>query len=171
MRRAGIAAQVLLAAALSWGGLASAEVLRVVDPERLFGDSRLGQMVLAELRAAEAELDRDNQAIADQLAAEERSLTDLRATLSPEDFRLRADDFDRRVEIIRTERARLAQELNRRYESELQRVLQLALPVLQQLMADEGITALLRPEAVILGSAQLDVTDAAIQRLDAVTPP
>ncbi len=145
--------------------------VRLLDQDRLLTDSRLGQFLLADLRQAEQALARDNQALADQLAAEEQALTDLRAELGPEEFRARADDFDRRVEIIRAERARLAQDLAQRYETEAQRFLEIALPVLTALMQDEGIVALLRPEAVILGADWLDITDLAIRRLDAAAPP
>lgn len=143
--------------------------IRVLDQDRLINASRLGQALLADLRAAEAALERDNQAVIDQLAAEERALTEARATLDPDEFRARAEDFDRRVEIIRTERNRLSQELAQRYEAETQRFFETALPVLTRLMEDEGILALIRPELLILGVDWLDITDLAIARLDAAT--
>jgi Skp family chaperone for outer membrane proteins len=144
---------------------------RVLDQDRLFTGSRLGQELLADLRQAEEALERENQALADQLAAEERALTDLRASLSPEAFREQADDFDRRVEIIRAERSRLSQDLAQRYETEAQRFFQTALPVLSGFLAEQGIIALLRPEAVILGADWLDITDLVIERIDAATAP
>lgn len=143
--------------------------IRILDQDRLLRDSRLGQALLADLRAAEAALERDNQALADQLAAEERALTQQRAQMDPEAFRARAEEFDRRVEIIRTERARLSQELASRYEAEAQRFFETALPVLTRLMDDEGVIALIRPELVLLGADWLDITELAIARLDAAT--
>lgn len=143
--------------------------IRVLDQDRLLRGSRLGQTLLADLRTAEAALERDNQALADQLAAEERALTEERARMDPEAFRARAEEFDRRVEAIRTERARLSQELAQRYEAEAQRFFQTALPVLTGLMEEEGIAALIRPELLLLGADWLDITDLAIARLDAAT--
>jgi Skp family chaperone for outer membrane proteins len=145
--------------------------LRLLDQDRLLRDSNLGQALLADLRAAEAVLERDNQALADQLAAEERALTELRPTLPIDEFRARAEAFDRRVETIRAERARLSQDLGRRYEIETQRFFETALPVLTGLMAEQGIVALLSPEAVILGAEWLDITDQAIERLNRLNPP
>ena len=140
--------------------------VRLLDMERLLTESRSGQALLAELEAAEQALEAENQALADDLAREERELTALRPELSPDAFRARADDFDRRVEIIRSERARLAQELARRYDREAQRFFDAALPILEELMQDQGITALLRPEAVIIAADWLDVTGMAIELLD-----
>lgn len=153
----------ILAQALSGPGI------RVLDQDRLLRESALGQALLAELREAEQALDRENQALADALAAEERALTDLRASLPPDAFRQRAEEFDRRVEAIRAERARLGQELARRYETEAQRFFETALPVLSALMAEQGIVALLNPNAVILGPDWFDVTSLAIERLDRAT--
>lgn len=145
--------------------------IRILDQDRLFNDSRLGQSLLADFREAERALERDNQELADQLAEEERLLTEARATLDPETFRARADAFDRRVEIIRAERARLSQELALRYETEAQRFFETALPILTRLMAEEGVVVVLRPEVVILGADWLDMTDLAIDRLDRATVP
>ena len=140
--------------------------VRLLDMERLLTESQAGRALLDDLEAAERALEAENQSLADDLSREERELTALRPELSPEEFRARADDFDRRVEIIRSERARLAQELAQRYDREAQRFFDAALPVLEELMQDQGITALLRPEAVIIAADWLDVTAMAIERLD-----
>lgn len=140
---------------------------RILDEERLLRNSRLGQQILAELRAAEQALEAENQRVSEQLAEEEAALTELRATLSPEEFRARANMFDARVETIRAERNALGQELSRRSDSEAQRFFETALPVLVQLMQDENLVAILKPDALILGAEWLDITDLAIARLDA----
>jgi len=149
----------------------SATVIRLLDQDRLFNNSRLGQSMLAELRAAERALEAENQALAEQLAQEERQLTELRASLDPDEFRARADAFDRRVELVRTERARLLQNLAARYEDEARRFFEIAGPVLVELMNDEGVAILLRPESVVFVADWVDMTERAIERLDRVTPP
>ena len=140
---------------------------RVLDQDQLLRGSRLGQQILAGIRSAEQALEAENQQIADQLAAEERALTEARATLTPEEFRTRADAFDTRVEQIRSERAQASQELTRYSETQAQQFFDTALPILVQMMNDEGVLGLLKPDALILGSDWLDITDAAIARLDA----
>ncbi|MCC5972315.1 MAG: OmpH family outer membrane protein [Pararhodobacter sp.] len=134
-------------------------------------DSRLGQQILTDIRAAEQALEEENQRISDQLSEEERELTEARASLSPEEFRIRADAFDMRVEAIRAERNQRSVELTRFSETEAQRFFDSVLPVLAGLMDDEGLVALLKPDALILGSDWLDVTDDAIRRLDAEFSP
>lgn len=178
MRPRGLLAAAALAAALAAPPAPAQEApgpealpIRMLDQDRLLRGSRLGQALLADLRTAEQALERENQDLFDQLASEERALTDLRATLTLDEFRARAEAFDLRVEAIRAERARLGQELARRYEAEAQRFFQTALPVLTGLMADEGIVALIGPETVILGAEWLDITSAAIERLDRATTP
>ena len=144
---------------------------RILDQDRMLRDSLLGQQILAGIRAAEQALEAENQAIADQLANEESALTEARATLSPDEFRLRADAFDAHVEEIRAERLQRSQELQQQSDLAAQGFFDAALPVLVQLMNDEGILGLLKPETLILGSDWLDVTDDAIARLDSTTTP
>jgi Skp family chaperone for outer membrane proteins len=170
---------VVLAAALAClAGQVAAQgeaVFRILNEERMLRESLYGQAVLAELREAERELEAENERIATELAAEERALTEARAELSPEDFRARADDFDRRVEAIRAERNELSMELARRSEAATGRFFDEALPILLQMMTEEGLVAVLRPDALILGADWLDMTDQVIDRLDATlgdqTPP
>ncbi len=148
---------------------------RILNEERLLRESLYGQAVLAELREAERELETENERIAADLAAEERALTEARADLTPEEFRARADEFDRRVEAIRAERNALNLELTRRSEAAAARFFDETLPILLQMMTEEGLVALLRPDALIIGADWLDMTDQVIERLDEAlgdqTPP
>jgi len=161
---------LLLAGALGWAPVASlgqSVSFRILDEERLLRESQLGQKILADIRAAEQVLEEENQRLSDQLAEEERNLTDARRQLSPEEFRTRADAFDLRVEAIRTERNQRSLELARFSETEAQRFFDTVLPVLAGLMDEEGLVALLKPDALILGADWLDITEDAIRRLDA----
>lgn len=144
---------------------------RILDQDRLLRGSRRGAEILAGIRAAEQALEAENQTIADQLAAEESALTEARATLAPDEFRLRADAFDARVEAIRAERQQRNQELRQQSDQAAQGFFAAALPVLVQMMNDEGILGLLKPDTLILGAEWLDVTDDAIARLDAALSP
>lgn len=148
---------------------APTSVFRVLDEERLFRGSVLGQRVLEGIRMAEAALEAENQALFEQLSAEERALTDARATLPPDEFRARADAFDARVEAIRTERAQRSAELSGQGDAAARAFFDAALPVLVQLMADLGTEILLKPDVMILGPDWMDITDQAIARLDAAT--
>ncbi len=161
---------MLLAGALGLAPVASfsqQSSFRILDEDRLFRESRLGQQILADIRAAEQVLEEENQRISDQLADEERALTEARSRLSPEEFRAQADAFDLRVEAIRAERNQRSVELAQFSEAEAQRFFNTVLPVLAGMMNEEGMVALLKPDTLILGADWLDVTDDAIRRLDA----
>ncbi len=141
---------------------------RLLDPDRMLQGSVLGQQIIAQNAEAEQALDAENTALADQLVIEERELTELRASLTPEEFRTRADAFEARVDEIRAERSQRSAELTQASEAALQQFFDMALPVLDQLMAEEGIIGLIRPEMMILWADWLDITDLAIERLDTV---
>jgi len=143
---------------------------RTLDQDRLLRDSRLGMQVLSAIQDAQRALEEENATIAAQLSAEEQELTQLRATLAPEEFRARADAFDARVEAVRAEREQRIQDLARQNEVEGQRFYDAALPVLERLMVEQGIVAVMRPDAMILGPDWLDITPLAIERLDAAFP-
>jgi len=166
-----IARALALALALTVPAQATAQPaqlpIRILDEDRLFRESRLGQSILDGLRAAEDALERENADIFERLAAEESALTALRSSLSPDAFRSRADEFDRHVEEIRAERAERARQLARQSEAETQAFFQSALPVLVDLLGELGIVALFKPDVLILGTDWLDITDIAIRRLDA----
>lgn len=165
---------ILLAGAVSLAPAASFTQtvgFRILDEERLLRESRLGQQIVAGIRAAEQALEEEHQSIADQLAEEERALTEARAGLTPEEFRLRADAFDLRVEAIRTERNQRSVELARYSDAEAQRFFDTVLPVLATMMSDEGLVALLKPDSLILSVDWLDITESAIERLDAELAP
>lgn len=163
-----LAGAVSLAPAISFSQTIG---FRILDEERLLRESRLGQQIVAGIRAAEQALEEENQRIADLLAEEERALTEARAGLTPEEFRLRADAFDLRVEAIRTERNQRSVELARYSDAEAQRFFDTVLPVLAAMMSDEGLVALLKPDSLILSVDWLDITETAIERLDAELSP
>lgn len=150
--------------------LTPASGVLTIDPERLFLGSRLGRRLTEELEAALRELAAENRSLEARLAAEERALTEQRATMSPEDFRPLAEAFDRKVEEFRRTQDAKSRALNRRREEDRQRFLEAALPVLAQLLAESGASVILDRRAVFLSFDDIDITDRAIERLDAATP-
>ena len=138
-----------------------------LDQERLFTASAFGQRVAEELQAASVELARENRRIEQDLIAEERALTERRATLAPEEFRELADAFDARVVALRRQQDAKAVALQRREEAERQAFLRAALPVLAELVSELGAVAILDDRAVLFAAGSIDVTDRAIDRIDA----
>ena len=102
-----------------------------------------------------------------QVVAEEQALTELRKTLSAEDFSARAAAFDAKVERIRTEQDAKARLLVERRDEERKEFLQLARPVLGELLGERQATAILDKGLVIASLSSIDITDEAIAKLDA----
>lgn len=141
-------------------------VLRSVDEERLFRDSRFGQRVQAEIDAASRALEDENAALLAELTAREEELTGLRETLSPEEFRAQADAFDQRAEMIRQDQAQKLARFSQFEESERRRFFARTGSILQQVLQDEGAQILIAARAVIIGIPEMDMTGAAIVAID-----
>lgn len=168
-QESGAAAPVLQQALGGQGALSRPEVLsfRTLDQDRLLAESRLGQETLARIQTAEQALEAENQVIFERLTQEEQALTNLRSTLTSADFREQADAFDAQVEDIRAERAQLSQELSQSNQALIREFFDAALPVLQQVMEEQGVAGLLRSDALVLPAPGLDITSDVIARLDA----
>lgn len=149
------------------GAAGGALVLRSVDEERLFRDSRFGQRVQAEIDAASRALEDENARLLAELTAREEELTAARATLSPEEFRAQAEAFDQRAERIRQDQAQKLGRFAQFEESERRRFFGQTGPILQQVLRDEGAQILIAARAVIIGLPEIDMTAAAIEAIDA----
>ena len=88
----------------------------VLDPERLFEETRLGKRMLADHQAEREELAARNRKLEAELEAEEKRLTELRDETSPEEFRDMADAFDAKVQKIRRDSERRVRDLERERE-------------------------------------------------------
>lgn len=177
MRRAG-AGVILLAAVLGLAGpdpLAAqtqeqdglrAPVL-MLDRNRLFTESAFGKAAEAQFQAESADLIAENLRLEQALEAEERNLTDQRATLDPEAFQALATAFDEKTESIRAAQDAKSRAITAKRDDDRQRFLQAAVPVLGDLMRDSGAVAIFDKDMVILSLRGVDITDAAIARIDA----
>lgn len=142
-------------------------VLRSVDEERLFRDSQFGQRVLAEIDAASRALEDENAQLLAELTAREEELTELRDTMDPDAFRAEAEAFDQRAEEIRQSQAQKLARFSQFEESERRRFFSQTGPVLQQVLEAEGAQILIAAGAVIIGAADMDMTEQAIAAIDA----
>lgn len=138
-----------------------------LDQERLFEDSAFGQRVRADMEAAARALAVENRRLEEELSEEERALTERRAELAPEEFRELADEFDARVADIRSTQEAKNRALSEFRDSETQRFFSLVAPVLTAMVRERGAVALLDRRAIFIAADRIDVTDAAIARVDA----
>ena len=138
----------------------------VVNQDRLFIESAFGQRVLEDIRVESQALAEENRRIEQALIAEEQAITEQRPTMTPEDFRALADEFDVRVTDIRIAQDRKARSLTTRDEEERRRFFNAAVPILGALMQEFGAVAIFDQRAVFLSDDRIDVTDIAIERLN-----
>lgn len=139
----------------------------VVDSEALFSRSAYGLRVKDELAAQRDALASENRQLEDDLRAEEMSLTEKRDGMDPQAFREAADAFDARVQDMRrTQDAKEAALRSALSDAQADFMGQIQ-PILGALMAERGAGVILDQRAVFVWTTALDVTDAAVARLDA----
>ncbi|WP_168184113.1 OmpH family outer membrane protein [Pseudoruegeria sp. SK021] len=138
-----------------------------LDQEALFLNSQYGQRIQADLERQRNDLATENREIGAELIAEEQDLTAKRKTLTAQEFAPLAAAFDDKVQKIRTDQERKSQTIQQMLETERQNFLQQLGPVLADLMRERGAIALIDRKAVLLAIEDVDITQAAIEAMDA----
>ncbi|MBY6005999.1 OmpH family outer membrane protein [Salipiger bermudensis] len=166
-----------LALGLGWAaGTASAQdaapgivesAILTVEFDRLFSESAYGERVARTLEAEGAEIAAENRRIEAELTAEERALTEKRAELDALAFRELADAFDEKVQALRREQDAKARAIGELSEEERRRFIAAAEPVIDRIMREAGAVVILDKRSVFLSEDVIDITDAAIARIDA----
>ncbi len=172
--------RITLASALVWLCVSLAAVaeevrrlpvtspILTIDSDRLFDNSAFGLSIIAEFEALGAELAKENRRIEEELSREERELTDVRPTMSPQEFRALADTFDAKVQETRRTQDAKSRDLNAKLEDRRVVFLNAAAPILEQLMREAGAAVILERRSIFIGSNAVDITQIAIERLNAV---
>lgn len=147
-------------------GLAQAAIL-TISAERLFAETAFGRRAAQEIEAESAVLAAENRRIEAELSVEERDLTERRPGMDPEAFRALADAFDEKVQDFRRAQDAKARALGKSNEAAKLEFLKAARPVLEELMRESGAGVILERSSVFLSSNATDVTELAIERIDA----
>lgn len=147
-------------------GIVQSDIL-VLDPERLFEQSRLGQSMLADHQARRDALAERNSKLKAELEAEEQRLTELRPETAPDDFAEMADAFDDKVRRLRQDSERRVNDIERERERLPLDFLRRVEPVLSEVMQDAGAVVVLDGRKVLFRADVVDITDAAIARINA----
>ncbi|MEP3346031.1 MAG: OmpH family outer membrane protein [Litoreibacter sp.] len=138
-----------------------------LDQDRMYAASKFGKRVQADLTAQSRDLSLENRKIEAALEEEERRLTVERPSMDSEEFQALAADFDERVTGIRRAQSQKSDSIQRQADQERARFFEAAFPVLLELVEETGAVAILNNTAVIFSVRQIDITDAAIARIDA----
>lgn len=177
-----------LSAGLAWGFMALATVtplaaqttapdatvampvgpVLTLDQERLFADSLFGKALLARQEADLVALQAENRRIETALEAEELDLTRRRPSLPSAEFQTLATAFDEKAEGIRAAQTAKDRVLAQRLDDERQRFFDAVAPILADLLREAGATAIIDKRAVILSYDRIDMTAAAVARIDQV---
>ncbi|WP_165802823.1 OmpH family outer membrane protein [Pelagivirga sediminicola] len=147
-------------------GTIQSEIL-TLDPDRLFAGTQVGKRLTRQYEAERDRLIANNRELEADLRAEEQALTDARKTMTPKEFREKADAFDNKVRSIRQENERAARDLERGREIAPLTLMRMAEPILVELMRDTNGKIILDNRQVLLRSDTVDITDLAIERVDA----
>lgn len=139
-----------------------------LNQERLYQQSDFGKRVKAYLQDEAAKLGIENRRIDAALTEEEKRLTTERPTMEAAEFRVLAADFDERVTAIRQAQQSKQASIQREGDTERARFFELAFPVLLALVEETGAVAILNDAAVIFSIRQIDITDAAIIRVNEI---
>ncbi|UWQ94113.1 OmpH family outer membrane protein [Rhodobacteraceae bacterium M385] len=138
----------------------------VLNQDRLLTQTEFGQRIQQELDAASRALAAENRQIESQLTEEELDLTERRPLMSPEDFRVLADEFDTRVVEIRAAQDAKGRDIQAQSEAAQQRFFEETFPVLLEIVQARGAAVLLDSRTVLLSAGSVDITDAAIVAID-----
>lgn len=136
-----------------------------INREALVQRTELGRYlsdVLAELQTA---LVAENETLAATLEQEELDLTELRKSMSAEDFAPMAEAFDAKVKKTRREQDQKSVDLARSLESMRFRFFRQAESIIVQLMQEQGIVFVLDESAVWMSQGG-DVTNIVIERMN-----
>ena len=146
-------------------GVLSSPIL-TIDSDRVFQESVFGLRVAQEIELKGAALATENDKIASDLEKEEQALTDKRPQLSPDEFRVLADTFDKKVQLTRQEQAAKGRALNALLDQEREVFLTAAAPVLERLMREAGAAVILDRRTVFVSASAVEITDDAIALLN-----
>jgi Skp family chaperone for outer membrane proteins len=139
-----------------------------LNQERLYQQSDFGQRVKSTLQIEASRLSEENRRIDAALTEEEKRLTVERSSMTPDEFRTLATDFDERVTAIRKAQQSKQASIQRQGDQERARFFELAFPILLGLVEETGAVAILNDSAVIFSVRQIDITEAAIVRINQI---
>lgn len=151
-------------------GRAAASDIAVIDFQRAVRESSAAQAVQEQLATLRRAYQDEFGQIEQDLRAIEQELTEARDRLPDAEFAERRREFERRI----TEAQRRAQArrsvLDRALDEAMGRVRSTLLEVVAEIAGDRGVRIVLNKQQVVLADRALDITEAALGRLNEVLP-
>ena len=147
-------------------GEASFSNVLTIDISKIARETQYGQRIFKEFENAQSELVESNTIIQNNLEAEEQSLVELRKTLAADEFRKLAVEFDERANAIRKERAALENTLFELRDENINKLLQLSVPFLQEIMLSYKASVIIDRRNIVLSNPMVDITEKAIELIN-----
>ena len=168
-RAAGLAIALLLAvsgpAALAQSVVQKSAIV-TLDQEQLFLGTQYGRALQAKFESESASLLAENRKIDTALEAEERDLTDKRATMTAQAFRPLAEAFDKKANELRSAQDTKSSALSKSRDADRQAFFQAVAPILGDYMVERGAVAILDKSAIVVSLGAIDITKEVIIRID-----
>ena len=142
--------------------------LFTVDMGKLYRSSDFGKNFILNNNIDRQALQNENEKLELELLSEEKELSELRKTLSLDEFRPKALKFDEKVSIIRTEQGKKEENLKNKARQVEAEFYKKVYPLLYELLLDRGGLLLIDKRNVILWDSSVDITDEAIELIDRV---
>lgn len=136
-----------------------------INREALIQRSDLGRQLSEILAERQSALVAENEELAARLEQEELDLTELRKTMSAQEFKPMAEAFDAKVKKTRREQDQKSVDLAKSLESMRFRFFRQAESIIVQLMQERGVMFVL-DESVVWMSQGGDVTNTVIERMN-----
>jgi len=142
----------------------------VVDMQRIQRDAAAAKSVREQAATMRAELETTVGERARAISLEEAELAELRERLTASEFRARVREFEKKVFANRDFAQQESEKLQAVRTQASNRLRREIAPILAQLMRERQAQLMLDKSQVILSADTLDVTDEALERLDAAMP-
>lgn len=137
-----------------------------LDQEQMFLGTQFGRALQAKFEAESAALLAENRNIDAALEAEERSLTDKRASMTSQEFRPLAEAFDKKANALRRTQDGKSGDLAKSRDMDRQAFFQAVAPILGDYMVERGAVAILDKSAIVVSLGAIDITKEVITRID-----
>ena len=142
--------------------------LYTVDLGKLLKQTVSGKNIISVNNSLRQSLQNENESLEAELLLEEKNLSELRSSLSADEFRPKAIAFDQKVTIIRSEQAQKEEDLLRNIRKKESDFYKNIYPLLYRLLSEHGGLILIDQRNLVLWDSSIDITEEAIEMIDRI---
>lgn len=158
------------AAAAAEAGAVAGPVIVIVDLQRILREATAVQGLQAQVGAAREAFQAEIRQREEQLRQKDQELARDRATLPPEVYSQRRQQLAEELTALQQAVQERRKQLDQAMSEGMRQVQGALLPIVQTLAEEHSADIVLSKTSVVLVRPELEITDAALQRLDAALP-